>query len=170
MAVDFEVPGIIRPVDQGVSNLCWLATTTTLLSWKLLTPMDMRATAQRLGPEFETLLTGGDELPPALVNRFIERSGLIAVAGQSRAAADWERMLKDHGLLAVGVEADQPDNYMAHLITLYGISGDGSLDGTSLKIIDPDGGAKKTLTFRAFGKLYDANDAVNIPFNVFHCA
>lgn len=57
---------------------------------------------------------------------------------------------------------------MAHLIALYGVKGDDSLDGTQFKIIDPDGGVKKSLSFRQFGRMYDADDAVNIPFNVFH--
>lgn len=168
MAVNYEVSGIINPVDQGDSNLCWLATTATLLSWKLLSPMDMRATAKHLGPEFEVLLTGGDALPGTYIPRFLQRSKLIALAGQSRPATALEKLLKDHGLLAVGVDADAPNNYMAHLITLYGIAGDGSLDGTRLKIIDPAGGARKTLTFREFGRIYGADDATSIPFNMFY--
>jgi hypothetical protein len=31
MSVNFEVGGIINPIDQGDSELCWLATTATLL-------------------------------------------------------------------------------------------------------------------------------------------
>ena len=168
MTVNYEVAGIINPVNQGDSNLCWLATTATLLSWKQLVLMDMKATAKQLGPKFEFLLSQAAPLPAAAISEFMSRAKFVALAGQSRPARAWESLLKAHGLLAVGVDADAPNNYMAHLITLYGIAGDGTLDGTKFKIIDPDGGIKKTLTFRQFGEMYSAYDAVNTPFNVFH--
>lgn len=168
MAVNYEVPGLINPVDQGDSNLCWLATSATLLSWKRLVPMDMKATAKLLGQKYESLLSQGAPLPANLISDFMSRAKFAALAGQSRPANAWEGLLKRHGLLAVGVDADSPNNYMAHLIALYGVKGDGSLDGTQFKIIDPDGGVKKSLSFRQFGRMYGADDAVNIPFNVFH--
>lgn len=168
MVLDYEVAGIINPVDQGVSNLCWLATTATLLSWKLLSLMDMKATAKHLGPEFEALHTSGDGLSSANIPLFLTRSKLISKAGQSRTAKTWEQLLKTHGLLAVGVDADQPNNYMAHLVTMYGISGDETLNGTTIKIIDPAGGVKKPLSFKQFGQMYGSDDAVNITFNLFH--
>lgn len=168
MTVNYEVAGIINPVDQGDSNLCWLATTATLLSWKRLVPMDMKATAKQLGPEFESLLSQDAPLPATAISAFMSRAKFVALAGQSRPVTAWESLLKKHGLLAVGVDADSPNNYMAHLITLYGVKGDGTLDGTHFKIIDPNGGVKKSLTFRQFGEVYGADDAVNIPFNVFH--
>lgn len=168
MAVNYEVPGTINLVDQGRSNLCWLATTATLLSWKRFVPMDMKATAKLLGTKYESLLSQGASLPATLISDFMGRAKFVALAGQSRPASAWEGLLKKHGLLAVGVDADSPNNYMAHLITICGVAGDGSLDGTQFMIIDPDGGVKKSLSFREFGKMYGADDAVNIPFNVFH--
>lgn len=77
-------------------------------------------------------------------------------------------MLKAHGPLGVGVDADNPNNYMAHLVTIYGIDGDGTPKGTTIKLIDPNGGRELVITFEAFGKLYGATDAVNTLFNVFH--
>lgn len=108
MAVNYEVPGLINPVDQGDSNLCWLATTATLLSWKRLVPMDMKATAKLLGQKYESLLSQGAPLPANLISDFMSRVKFAALAGQSRPANAWEGLLKRHGLLAVGVDADSP--------------------------------------------------------------
>lgn len=169
MTVNYTVPGTITKIDQGKSNLCWLATTTMLLASKVPVPMDMKTTAKRLGPEFEALLSKGAALRGDLINLFQQRAGIISLAGQSRPATAWEALLKSKGLLAVGIDADEPNNFMAHLVMLYGISGDGSLDKTHLSIIDPAGGTEKKLTFRQFAKVYGADDAVNMPFNVFYC-
>jgi len=57
---------------------------------------------------------------------------------------------------------------MAHLVTIYGISGDETPKRTNVKLIDPNGGRKITITFEKLAELYGANDAVNTPFNVFH--
>lgn len=169
MSVNYKVPKAFTIVDQGNSNLCWLATTTMLLSWKSQLSMDMKATAKRLGPEFEALLAKGEALSQNNFTLFLKRSGLIGLVGQSRPAKVWEQLLKTHGLLAVGVDTDAPNNAMAHLVVLQEIVGDESLDGTRFNLIDPNGGVSKSVTFRQFGALYGADDAVNIDFNVFHC-
>ncbi|MBY2988299.1 papain-like cysteine protease family protein [Rhizobium leguminosarum] len=166
--MNYEVAGTINPVDQNDGALCWLATTATLLSWSFLRPMSLRETANHLGSPFKDYLTSGDPLLARDIPLFLQRSRLISVAGQSRPARAWEALLKAHGPLGVGVDADAPDNYMAHLVTIYGISGDETPKRTNVKLIDPNGGRKITITFEKLAELYGANDAVNTPFNVFH--
>lgn len=168
MSVDYEVGGIINPVDMGDAALCWLATTATLMSWSNLKLMGLSETASQLGSPFTQYLTSGDSLPAAQVPLFLQRSKLVSLPGQSRTAKAWEDLLRAHGPLGVGVDADDPNNYMAHLVTMYGISGDGTPQGTLVKLIDPSGGEKLTVTFKEFGELYGASDAVNTLFNVFH--
>ena len=168
MAVNYEVLGVINAVDQGQSSLCWLATTATLLSWRRMTLLDMKATAKELGAEFEALYAHKAPLSASMIGTFKKRARLITEAGQSRPAKTWEDLLRKHGPVAVGIDADAPGNYMAHLVTLYAIKGDETLKGTRLKFIDPAGGKKLDLTFGEFGKLHGAADAVNAPFDVFY--
>jgi Papain-like cysteine protease AvrRpt2 len=130
--------------------------------------MDMPTAASYLGSPFTEYLVGGDSLPSSQINYFMKKANFKALTGQSRPAEVWESLLKTHGPLAVGVDADNPDNYMAHLVTMYGISGDETPKGTTVKLIDPKGGRLLSIKFETFGKLYGANDVVNAPFNVFH--
>lgn len=168
MSVNYEVPGTIHPVDQNSEALCWLATTATLLSWSMVQLMDMRSAAAYLGKPFTDYLTSGDALPGADVPLFLQKSKFVPEPGQSRTAKAWETLLKAHGPLAVGIDADAPDNYMTHLVTIYGIAGDETPKGTKVKLIDPQGGHFLTITFEQLGELYEANDAVHTMFNVFH--
>ncbi len=168
MSVNFEVGGIINPVDQGESHFCWLATTATLFSWSRLRRLSMSETAALLGSPFTDYYAAGDALDAQLVPLFLQRSGLIAPAGQSRTAKGWEELLKAHGPIGVGIDADAPDNYMSHLVTMYGIVGDGTANGTIVKLIDPSGGRRLSISFRELAQRYGANDPLLMPFNVFH--
>lgn len=168
MKVNYEVGGILNPVDQVETHFCWLAVTAMLLSWARLRPLSMSETASLLGSPFSDYFVSGDALDAEMIPLFLQRSGLVAPAGQSRTAKGWEDLLRARGPLGVGIDADDPDNYMSHLVIMYGIIGDGTANGTTVKLIDPSGGARISISFGELAQRYGANDPVGMPFNVFH--
>ena len=67
----------------------------------------------------------------------------------------WEQKLRTYGLLWVGTLAETDPSSGLHSRIVEGMFGDGTPDGTSMKIIDPDGGKRYPEEFRTFLDKYE---------------
>jgi N-acetylmuramoyl-L-alanine amidase len=119
-----EVP--LVPQVTGMS--CWAAGAAMLIGWRDSIPVDPEEVARAAGRWQEYR----DGLEPQDVESFAGRWGLRARRPGMLGARQVEELLVAHGPLWVG-EASPG----LHVVVIAGMIGDGTDDGTELRIVDP---------------------------------
>jgi hypothetical protein len=195
--IQYEVPSIAR---HRYGRGCWAYTATAMKSWKdgktytieeVLKQIDSiieekqhrRRKAAKPGEKVERLfvtkywnkfqISKGlklDEMDEFLGALDLKRTSL-------KDCTLWEirELLEEHGPLWVVEDRDKDPNSVLHAIVITGIKGDGTVDGTLLKIIDPASRKpERGETFREFIEKYEAVEetlkfeCVPLPMQVAH--
>jgi hypothetical protein len=121
----YEVPLIPQDTDMS----CWAAAAAMIVGWRDRTYVGQQTIAQGLRNDWNAYREG---LHPEDVTSLARVWGLAMEPPRTYATADLERLLAAHGPLWVG-QAD-PD---LHVICVVGLTGDGTADGTLVRINDP---------------------------------
>jgi hypothetical protein len=141
VSVDYsrEVPRI----DQGGSNLCWLAAAAMMVSWKERGDIDMRGLANRLGPPFVDLFSNGSGANWHDVDLLARRLALRVSGLSSVPTSWWVARMKDGPIFVAGADG----RLLAHARVLVQMNGDDA-SSARLKVtyIDSNGGRLKTST------------------------
>lgn len=166
MAVDHTAK--LKPVDQGNANLCWLAASAMMSSWrKGGASVTMAAQAALLGSPFRELYEQGQAnpqlggLPGTQVRSLAARLGLQADGMQSF-VGDWWIDRITAGPMWVG--GYPGSGTMAHVAVITGLAGEtGKLLAMKVRYIDPAGGAVKSDTFGSLIKFYEGLARAGVP-------
>lgn len=141
----------IPAIDQGNANLCWLAGTSMLVSWKVGRAISMRSMAEALGGEFLRLYRAGLRSPAAgglpfpLVEKLAKEIGATTAPLASFESPWWSDRLRASPMLVCGWGQGAT---MAHVQLLASVSGDPS-PGKPMwaTVIDPAGGVVRNEPF-----------------------
>jgi papain like cysteine protease AvrRpt2/N-acetylmuramoyl-L-alanine amidase-like protein len=155
----------VELVPQPTSMSCWAAAAAMVVGWRDRVSINPAEIARGIGPwvRYEALRTGlfaedTDELATAWK--------LSPLPPQSYSVDGFRQVLESHGPLWVGVAVPS-----GHAICVYGMYGDGTPEGTKVRILDPwppGRGERAELSFADFENEYesrittDAADNVNI--------
>lgn len=155
--VSYVVPGLFAPVRQPSGMSCWAAMYTMMLSWKDQMSYGIQDAVANLGDPYPKILKDDTGLPITENRRLAERAGMQAEYLVNPSAQGWEQLLRDHGLLWTSfawqvTKATGGVVSGRHIIIVYGIKGDGSLDGTVIYYADPSDGNKHIESFAEFVK------------------
>jgi N-acetylmuramoyl-L-alanine amidase len=124
----FEVYHTVPLVEQLTGMSCWAAAAAMLVGWRDC--IDIRAEEVARGSgRFEAYRDG---LEPRDVDSLARSFNLIAEPAHTITVADLRRLLECHGPLWVG-EASPG----LHVVVVVGMSGDGTPDGTWVRVNDP---------------------------------
>jgi peptidoglycan hydrolase-like protein with peptidoglycan-binding domain len=153
--VNYQVPGLFVPVKQKSGMSCWAAMYTMMLSWKDQMSYPVEDAVTRLGDPYPKILADDTGLPITENRRLAGRAGMTAEPLFNPSAQGWEQLLRRHGLLwtsfAWTVTAATGGLVSGrHIIILYGIQGDGTLEGTVVYYADPSDGQKHVQTFKEY--------------------
>ncbi len=153
--VNYQVPGLFVPVKQKSGMSCWAAMYTMMRSWKDQMSYPVETAVETLGAPYPKILADDTGLPITENRRLAGRAGMTAEPLFNPSAKGWEDLLKRHGLLWtsfawVATAATGGLISGRHIIILYGIQGDGSLDGTIVHYADPSDGLKHVESFKKY--------------------
>lgn len=141
--IDFTIQGGIFPILQRSPNTCWAATTAVLLSWKNQASItDIVATTQAGtapdGEKYVDKLMNDKILLSDHQEDYFSKFDFGTEAPANYIPEGIEELLREYGPLWVANDEDNGQNPMLyHYRIIYGIYGDGTVDNTFLKIIDP---------------------------------
>ena len=140
-------------VPQHTQTTCWSAALAMLLGLRA----SMLPGNAQLAPEGD-LFNDSELARPENTTKFADSYGLTLLLGQSWLPNSLANMLRGHGPLMMNLLWNAPD-YRAglgsegHMLIIAGIRGDGTPEGSTLRIYDPwplNRGSKYSLTYGPF--------------------
>lgn len=156
---DINIPGVIPVLAQPSSMSCWAAVTTMMLSWRDQTSYTIKQAIDLVGSKYSS------KLPPPKTNdvglfssekeQFLADAGLVGEPPMNYSVEGLKVLLQRHGPIWATTDEDPSAKFAIHARIITGMFGDGTADGTSLRIIDPNGGRQYTETFRSFAKKFE---------------
>ncbi len=157
MPVNYHVPGAedIDVVKQPSKMTCWAAATTMMVSWKEGQSISTPDVLADIGKEYVEKFNRKKGLLSSEKARFLAAAGLEAEAPVNLTISGWEDMLRTYGPLWVTTDKETDEDFTVHARIMTGIYGDGTPNGTFVKIINPAGGRKYDEKFSKFVKEYE---------------
>ncbi|MBW2690698.1 MAG: hypothetical protein JRC99_12295, partial [Deltaproteobacteria bacterium] len=152
---DYTVPGLVPIIAQPSNMTCWATVATMMTSWKDKVSYTIETAMDKAGATYRTMFDANQGLPAADHEAFATACGMSGEPPMCYTVSGLRGLIEDHGpIIAVADEA--PGALWAiHARVVRGIYGDGTVDGTFLRINDPAGGRQYTESFRAFSKKYE---------------
>lgn len=136
-AVSYTVPGTIALVPQPTDMTCWAASYTMMENWSRNRSTSIETAVANVGAEWADHVRNNKGLSGAEVGRFITAAGMVAEPAASYPVEEWAAMLRDYGPLLIVTDEAPGKPWAVHARVIWGISGDGTAAGTTLKIFDP---------------------------------
>lgn len=148
-------------VDQGPANLCWLAGTAMLLSYRNNQPVSMADAASTLGQPYFGLFNSKSSLPADRVTDLASRLRMSTDGLRSMTPALWAQRISSGPVFLAGYDANAD---MGHVVILAGVSGDtNNFDGMQAIVVDPNGGLQKTPRLADVVKFYEGLARAGVP-------
>lgn len=150
----FDVWNEVPLVAQLTGMSCWAAAAAMIVGWRERTPVDAEDVATGAGRWAEYR----EGLHPDDIDALAQKWGLSIEQGGSWSVERMRRLLEDMGPLWLG-EASPG----LHAIVVTGIHGDGTPDGTRVRVADPwpiGVGERYELSFRELMHNFDAATAI----------
>lgn len=152
---DYTVPGLVPIIAQPSNMTCWATVATMMMSWRdnmsysIETAMDDAGAAYRAKFDNDQGLLGSEK------PMFLAAMGLKGEAPMSYTVSGILTLLEMYGPLWATTDEDQTETFAIHARIITGMFGDGTIDGTSLRINDPDGGRQYIESFRTFANKFE---------------
>lgn len=130
-----------KPFAQTKDWSCWAAAAAMMLQWKNNIPVSELDVARMAGPNYVIAFMNNTGLAGTEFVDFAKSLSLVTEAPQNYNPAGYHALLKAHGPLWVGARLDAgTQKSRRHIRVLRGIVGDGTFDGSTAWVLDPDGG------------------------------
>ncbi len=152
---NYTVPGIVPIIAQPSSMTCWATVATMMISWKDKKSYTIEAAMDKAGAKYRAMFDANQGLPAEEHGDFAKACKMTGEPPMCYTVNGMRELLELHGPLIVIADEAPGDLWAIHARVVRGIYGDGTVDGTSLRINDPAGGHQYTESFRAFSKKYE---------------
>ncbi|HBG58246.1 MAG TPA: hypothetical protein DDX07_09565 [Porphyromonadaceae bacterium] len=152
---DYTVPGIVPIIAQPSSMTCWATVATMMMSWKDKKSHTIEAAMDKAGAKYRAMFDANQGLPAEEHGDFAKACKMTGEPPMCYTVNGMRELLELHGPLIVIADEAPGDLWAIHARVVRGIYGDGTVDGTSLRINDPAGGRRYTESFRAFTTKYE---------------
>ena len=160
MAVNYMVPGTKVVYPQPNTMACWATVFAMLSSWKQMVSFgNIRSAIVPLGQPWLGYFDRNTGIPPNAGTDFERAVGLVREPRFNPTPQGWQTMLQQYGLIwATGTVPGG-----IHDRIVEGIAGDESGPGTSMYIMDPNGGHRYKETLDVFRAGFEGQAGVE-PF------
>jgi hypothetical protein len=138
--VNYTVPGQFFRIQQPKTMACWATVATMLSSWKQQTKRTIPDVLDGAGAVYRQLYEANVGLSSSDKTGFLTAAKLFAEPPASYNANGLMSLMKAHGPLWVTTAEPNGAKFSIHARVLTGIMGDGTGDGTTLMVVDPDDG------------------------------
>ncbi|KAF5410537.1 MAG: hypothetical protein C5S43_04615 [Candidatus Methanocomedens sp.] len=152
---DYTVPGLLPIIAQPSNMTCWATVATMMMSWNNKMSYAIETAMDKAGATYRALFDANKGLLAADHEAFATACGMSGEPPMCYTVSGLRGMIENHGPIIVITDEKPGPNWAIHARVVYGIYGDGTVDGTFLRINDPAGGRQYTESFRAFAKKYE---------------
>lgn len=143
----------VKAFAQTKAWSCWAAAAVMLLQWKNSIPFTEAQVAKMAGKTFEDAFNNDTGLMGGEIANFAQALGLKTEAPQNFTATGYHNLLRAHGPLWIGSRLDAGSSKSRrHIRVLRGITGDGTSDGSTAWVLDPDKGKDFQVNVTQFAK------------------
>jgi hypothetical protein len=134
---------------------CWATVATMMVSWRDQMGYPITAVMDMAGPAYRAKFDANGGLSGAEKGAFLAALGLQAEPPMDYAVEGLLGLLQTYGPIWVTTDEDPSEGFAVHARIVTGMVGDGTVDGTMLRVVDPAGGRRYQESFRAFGDKFD---------------
>jgi hypothetical protein len=155
VAISYQVPGLVPAVAQPNTMACWATVYTMMRSWKDQMDYDIATAVAKVGTKWSNYFTANNGLPPAEFGPFLSAAGMAHEPMVNLGVDGYLTLLKAHGPIWVGTLNAIGPGAGLHSRIIEAMNGDGSVGGTNLSIVDPDGAKKYPEGFQTYISKYE---------------
>ncbi|AKB28767.1 hypothetical protein MSSIT_2048 [Methanosarcina siciliae T4/M] len=152
---DYTVPGIVPIIAQPSNMTCWATVATMMMSWKDKVSYTIETAMDKAGATYRAMFDANKGLPAADHEAFAAACGMKGEPPMCYTVSGLRGLIELYGPLIVIADETPGGLWAIHARVVRGIYGDGTVDGTFLRINDPAGGRQYTESFRAFSKKFE---------------
>jgi hypothetical protein len=168
LGIDVSADPTVGPVKQKSSMTCWAAAGTMLASWKAGVSMTPETVLDGLGGSWRAKYDADQGLTASDLRGFTAALGLREEGPMSYTVEGLARLLKANGPLWVISDDSFEGNQIVHARVVTALKGDGTLDGTTVTLVDPIVGSFVTEPFTRFEQRLEGRDAVTFGVGIYH--
>ena len=166
---NYNVPGTVPIIAQPSNLTCWATGSTMLVSWRDQTGYKIEDVMDMAGATYRNKFDNNQGLLGSEKEAFLTSLGMTGEPPMSYTVSGMRALLETHGPLWATTDEQPGAGFSIHARIITGIFGDGTIDGTSLRINDPAGGRQYTETYRAFmQKFEEVADAGKLRVQIVH--
>lgn len=151
----YTVPGLRVVLAQPTSMVCWATVHAMMRSWKFQMSLGIRQAAGAVAEKYGVMVDNNQGLPSAEFGPFITAAQMAVEPMMNLTITGWVNLLRAKGLIWVGTLNSIGPKAGLHSRIIEAMSGDGTVDGTMMHIIDPAGGRQYQEKFRDFLAKYE---------------
>lgn len=157
----YLVPGLRVVLAQPSPMGCWATVYTMMKSWKDQASYPIRDAVGAVGVKWRdyydaSFATPPQGLPSSEFGPFLVAARMSHEPMMNLTIEGWVSLLRRHGLLWIGASVTINPNTGLHSRILEGMAGDGTPNGTTMNMIDPDGGRQYVEPFMVFLAKYES--------------
>jgi peptidoglycan hydrolase-like protein with peptidoglycan-binding domain len=155
MLHSYVVPEEIPVIAQPTELTCWAAVLTMMKSWYDGLDYSIESCLDTIGYKYQQKFQNNQPLYGNERQQFLQDTGLRTDAPQNYTPEAILRLLESCGPIWVTTQENRPEEipdkpFSLHARIVYGLYGDGTLSGTTVRIIDPIGGITYHENFERF--------------------
>jgi Papain-like cysteine protease AvrRpt2/LysM domain len=153
--VNYMVPGLVPVIRQPTALVCWATAYAIMRSWKDRSSYAIREGVAKVAPKYGLMVDSNQALPTTEFTTFLQGAAMRHESMVNLPIQGWNDLLKRHGPLWIGtLGVVNPGTYL-HSRIVEGMRGNGSADGTWMKIVDPENGSRYEEVFSKFIGTYE---------------
>jgi hypothetical protein len=151
----YTVPGTRVVLAQKTPNICWATVYTMMRSWKTQSSVGVRQSVAAVAEKYGVMVDNDQALPSTEFGPFIASAGMAVEPMMNLTIEGWVKLLRFYGLIWVGTLNSIGPGAGLHSRIIEAMSGDGTVDGTVMHMMDPAGGRAYKEIFRDFLAKYE---------------
>ncbi|WP_375514273.1 papain-like cysteine protease family protein [uncultured Nostoc sp.] len=154
-SINYTVPETVPAIAQPKPNACWATSATMMVSWHDRASYSIEQVMDKAGEYYSRIFEEDTGLFQFDQKQLFSALNMIAEAPQSYTVEGLLSLLKNYGPLWVTTDVGSKSSPALHDRIVIGMTGDGTLDGTDLEIIDPAYGNRYNESFRNFMRKFE---------------
>jgi Papain-like cysteine protease AvrRpt2 len=154
MAIASPVNKVVdaKPFAQTKDWSCWAAAAVILMRWKDGVNYSEADVAAIAGANYTIAFNADTGLKGTQFADFASRLGLKTDAPQNYTPAGYENLLKSYGPIWIAANLGSVLKPQRHVRVLRGVTGDGTFDGSTAWVLDPNGGTNSQMSLTEFSR------------------
>lgn len=154
-SINYIVPETVPAIAQPKPMACWATSATMMVSWHDRASYSIEQVMDKAGENYRRIFEEDTGLEQKDEKQLYPALNMTAEVPQSYTIEGLLSLLTNHGLLWVTTDEGSKSSPAIHDRIVIGMTGDGTLDGTYLQIIDPADGNRYKESFRNFMRKFE---------------